>query len=68
MHFGGADAKLTSVPVWYSRPCFFDGKVTDGCLDFSGEETVYADGDAVAYFANKTMGGLKNGSVYLLEG
>ena len=62
----GADAKLTSVPVWYSRPCFFDGKVTDGCLDFSGEETVYANGDAVAYFANKEMGGLKNGSVYYL--
>ena len=39
----GADAKLTSVPVWYSRPCFFDGKVTDGCLDFNGEETVYAE-------------------------
>ena len=62
----GADAKLTSVPVWYSRPCFFDGKVTDGCLDFNGEETVYADGDAVAYFANKTMGGLRSGSVYYL--
>ena len=62
----GADAELTSVPVWYSRPCFFDGKVTDGCLDFSGEETVYANGDAVAYFSNKEMGGLKNGSVYYL--
>ena len=62
----GADAKLTSVPVWYSRPCFFNGKVADGCLDFSGEETVYVDGDAVAYFANKEMGGLKNGSVYYL--
>ena len=27
MALWGADAELTSVPVWYARPCFFDGKV-----------------------------------------
>ena len=67
MALWGADAELTSVPVWYARPCFFDGKVVEGCLDFRGEHVVYADGDAVAYFSNKAMGGLHNGTVYYLK-
>lgn len=67
MALWGADAELTSVPVWYARPCFFDGKVVEGCLDFRGEHVVYADGDAVAYFSNKAMGGLKDGQVYYLK-